>query len=188
MESLQKELERLAGTSGVLRAGQATDGQSIVAILAGRGLTHVDPATGLPGFADRHEILIRAAEEVDSPAWSVQFATPLLHPNVPPSGRVSASDVGLPAKVPFDLEMWLERLWDVVRGAYVDLVENVNPAATQLWIRSSANRPWDGRPLVDRRPEMHNVVVFRRKDAARTRPRLRHDHLQRPGDDVLILK
>jgi ubiquitin-protein ligase len=166
----QQALEALSATSTILTwqaNGEPPDLYTLT--FAGKGLTR-DTAESAIRVADSHRCTMRLPFSYPAAAPDVQWLTPLVHPNVSFGGLVSLDDIGLPWSPQLGLDVVCDRLWDVLRLAYVNAQRTVNPAAAQHLRTADWNLPLDERPLRDcAARQVRNIVRYRRRsDAAVT--------------------
>ena len=119
--------------------------------LRGKGINQPPPGEDI-GYVEQHNVLIRFGYFYPSEPPEVRWLTPIFHPNIASTGRVQLQDCGLEWKEEITLDVICERLWDLARGAYVDLEKFGNCAANSWFTdKSIVALPLDDRPLRDRR-------------------------------------
>lgn len=98
----------------------------------------------------------------------VRWRTEIYHPNVPLSGWMSMDDLGMTWSPDAPLDSLCERLWDLVRYAYVDLDQTANFNARE-WYASQApgDFPLDSRTLSVAAKRKHDNVIHYRRVAER---------------------
>jgi ubiquitin-protein ligase len=154
-------LEGLTASSTILTweaSGEAPDRYTIT--FHGNGLVR-EPGQTAVRVADQHRCLVRLPFSYPQTAPDIQWLTPLYHPNVAFGGLVSLEDVGLPWNAEMGLDIVCERLWDVLRLAYVNPQRIVQPGAASHLREATWNLPLDERPLRDCvARQVRNVVRY----------------------------
>lgn len=155
-----ESLSKLSGDSSILDfQHQGDPPEEYQVTFRGLGISGIDD-DGNPIFTDSHQILIQMAYLYPDRGPDLKWETPIFHPNVSNSGFVDLRDIGLQWDPKMDLEIICERLWDVIRLAYVDI-----PGAKQLaardWFRTglNLNLPLDARTLRDRDQNENRYIV-----------------------------
>ncbi len=131
-------------------------------------------------IVELHEVDMRLPFAYPSLPPDIRWVTPILHPNVSFSGFINLRDVGLPWDESVMLDAVCERLWDVVRMAYMNLERATNFSA-KSWVDTPHQLalPLDARMLRDTLPPPgENVIRYQRRGAARpSRPSADRDVL-----------
>jgi ubiquitin-protein ligase len=156
------KLEALREQSTIFTFEQPIESpDSLEFIFRGRGLVRASPSEG-PVTGEVHRVEVQIPFDYPEQPPDIRWLTPLLHPNVSFSGLVNLEDLGLPWSDQMGLEILCERLWDVARGGFFDLVEPANPAARSWYNGSHAvPLPFDPRPLRDTaRSSATNIVRY----------------------------
>ena len=79
------------------------------------------------------------------------WKTPIFHPNVSSIGHIRLEQCGLQWEPDMTLDVVCERLWDLVRGAYVDVEKSTDYSAKKWFAeQTQVSLPVDPRPLRDR--------------------------------------
>jgi ubiquitin-protein ligase len=154
------KLESLREQSTVFSFEQPVESpNSLEFVFRGQGLLRASVSEGVT-LADLHRVEVHIPFDYPDQPPDIRWLTPLLHPNVSFSGLVSLEDLGLPWSSDMGLEIVCERLWDVARGAFFDLVEPANPTA-RPWYNGShgAPLPFDPRPLRDQATTKSTNIV-----------------------------
>lgn len=99
-------------------------------------------------FINRHDIEIRLPAVFPHDPPDIRWLTPVFHPNVFYSGLLRLPEIGLAWTRDLGLDVICERLWDVARCQYLDLVHASNSAAQAFFLRRHGyGLPFDHRPL-----------------------------------------
>ncbi|HEV7282620.1 MAG TPA: ubiquitin-conjugating enzyme E2 [Pirellulaceae bacterium] len=99
----------------------------------------------------------------------VRWRTEIYHPNVPLSGWMSMDDLGMTWSPDAPLDSLCERLWDLVRYAYVDLDQTANFNAREWYAsQTPGSFPLDDRTLSVAAKRKHDNVIHYRRVAERT--------------------
>jgi len=160
-------LEKLQASSSIFRFqadGPAPDSYRM--LFNGSGLCRQ------PGAVSRVEILDHHAWELKLPSSYpeapplMRWETPVFHPNISFAGFLEPVGIGIHWLPVLTLDVLCERLWDLVRGAYVDLENPVNRAAADWYLRQREfNIPVDTRPLRDlAQARCANIFRYHRKE------------------------
>ena len=88
----------------------------------------------------------------------------LFHPNVSSSGRGELRDIGINWQPEMTLDVLVERLWDVCRGAFYQAEPCENSQALEWYQQRPIPFPWDQRTFASPR-ELPNIVRYQRKDS-----------------------
>lgn len=99
----------------------------------------------------------------------IRWRTEIYHPNVPLSGWMSMDDLGMTWSEDAPLDSLCERLWDLVRYAYVDLDQTANFNAREWYASQTPGRfPLDERTLFLTAKRKHENVIHYRRVSERT--------------------
>lgn len=137
--------------------------------LRGKGLSRTSTYGGDVQCVDVHELQIRLGYTYPRRPPEVRWLTPIFHPNVSTIGYVQLEDCGLQWVEKMTLDVVCERLWDLARGAYVNVEKSMNYSARK-WYSEKCDiaLPVDHRPLRDRGgPPPGNVIRYRRGPAGK---------------------
>jgi ubiquitin-protein ligase len=172
-QRLAAELElmrALAEKSSILEFETDGDPPKVYKVkLRGRGISRVTHAGEEVEYAELHQIEIRLGYAFPERPPEVRWLTPIFHPNVSVIGHVRLEDCGLPWHEEMTLDVVCERLWDVTRGAYLDLDKSNNYTAKKWFAdQKVVTLPVDLRPLqtMGGSPPA-NVVRYQRGPAGR---------------------
>ena len=189
-ERLKAELavmEKLSCESDILDfTVEGTPPRTYKITLHGRGISKGSPFGGDVECGDRHELIITLSHSYPKYAPDVRFVTPIFHPNVSSIGYVRLADCGLKWESDLSLDVVCQRMWDVLRGAYVDTNTSGNYSARKWYTeQTTMTLPVDPRSLRDRgeapAPVQNkhandagtaalNVVRYRRTEPAKPTP------------------
>lgn len=114
---------------------------------------------------DLHECELRMPLSYPERPPDIRWITPLFHPNVSFSGFLGLADIGLSWSDNLQLDIIVERLWNVARLAYVDLDRATNYGA-KSWLERENTQPLplDPRPIRDKiRATNPNVIQYQRR-------------------------
>lgn len=134
----------------------------------GRGLVCPQRVEGAPvEFADEHAVEVRLSSGFPVVPPEVRWLTPILHPNVGPSGMASLRDLGMQWHEQMPLDAVCEHVWDVIRLKVYDLERAVDFFARN-WIKTQKliELPADQRSLRDLWRGGINVIPYERKRTA----------------------
>lgn len=137
-------------------------------LFRGRGLVATSRVDGAPvDFADEHAVEMRLSSGFPIVPPELRWLTPILHPNVAPSGHASMKDLGMLWHEHMPLDAVCEHVWDVIRLQVYDLERAVDFWAKN-WIKSQKliELPVDKRPLRDLWRGGINVIPYERKRTA----------------------
>lgn len=182
-ERLAAELElmrALAEKSSILEFEAEGDAPKDYKIkLLGRGISRVSHSGQEVEFVELHQIEIRFGYAFPERPPEIRWLTPIFHPNISVIGHLRLDDCGLPWHEEMTLDVVCERLWDVARGAYVDVNKSNNYTAKKWFAdQKVVTLPVDLRPLHSRGgPPPANVVRYQRGPAG----------AQPASDDVLYI-
>jgi len=118
-----------------------------------------------PEFARGQTIEIQFPSDYPEQPPALRWQSPIFHPNLSPTGDVSLVDIGLTWESRMPLALICERIWDVVRWAYVETQDAANSSAGR-WFGSRIKIPVpvDDRLLIEaNRDPLANVFSYRRK-------------------------
>lgn len=134
----------------------------------GRGITRDNSSRATVAFIDRHQVELRLSYNYPESPPDIRWLTPIFHPNVSFSGFIQLADIGVPWTPAASLDVVCEQLWEVARGAFVNLDKAVNyPAKEWFETQSEVMLPVDPRPLRDSAvPAAHNIVKYERRPGA----------------------
>lgn len=130
-------------------------------------------------LGDEHQIEIRLGFAYPERPPEVRFKSQIFHPNVSSVGFIKLDECGLEWEPEMTLDVVCERLWDVIRCAFINKDKASNYSA-QKWFaeQNKIEFPVDGRPLRDRSaPAPGNVVEYERGPVGGSAP----------SDDVLYI-
>lgn len=158
-----KDLKRQSSILDFEAEGVAPESYKVS--FAGKGIATVD-SENEPQISDTHQIQIQMAYLYPKREPDLKWLTPIYHPNLSKSGFVDLKDIGLEWNPELSLEIICERLWDVIRLAYMDF-----PTATCLdakeWYQQhlALKVPIDARQLRDRAMvSQSNIVQYNRRN------------------------
>jgi ubiquitin-protein ligase len=158
-------LESLRGESTILSlepAGEPPDRYTLT--FRGKGLGREGMSTDV-SVIELHQVDLRMPYSYPERPPDVRWLTPIVHPNVSFSGFLNLAEIGLPWTPDLTLDVLCERLWDVARGAYVNLEKAANYSAKN-WYEQECRfeLPVDVRPLRDKAGvSVTNVVKYQRR-------------------------
>jgi hypothetical protein len=134
----------------------------------GKGLGRDASAGSEVAIVELHQIDLRMPYSYPASPPDIRWITPLWHPNVSFSGFVNPADIGLVWTNEIPLDLVCERLWDVARGAYVNLEKAANYSAKNWYEQECPYElPVDPRPLRDKAGvSVTNVVKYQRRGSA----------------------
>ena len=161
-------LESLRSESTILSlepAGEPPDRYTLT--FRGKGLGREGMSTDV-SVIELHQIDLRMPYSYPERPPDVRWLTPIVHPNVSFSGFLNLAEIGLPWTPDLTLDVLCERLWDVARGAYVNLEKAANYSAKN-WYEQECRfeLPIDVRPLRDKAGvSVTNVVKYQRRGGA----------------------
>ena len=161
-------LESLRSESTILSlepAGEPPDRYTLT--FRGKGLGREGMSTDVT-VIELHQIDLRMPYSYPERPPDVRWLTPIVHPNVSFSGFLNLAEIGLPWTPDLTLDVLCERLWDVARGAYVNLEKAANYSAKN-WYEQECRfeLPIDVRPLRDKAGVLvTNVVKYQRRGGA----------------------
>ncbi len=158
-------LEKLRENSSILTfepAGQPPE--RYILTFRGKGLGREGMSTDV-SVIELHEIDLRMPYSYPERPPDVRWLTPIVHPNVSFSGFLNLAEIGLPWSEDLTLDILVERLWDVARGAYVNLDKAANYSAKSWYEKECGfDLPVDLRPLKDQAElPVTNVVKYQRR-------------------------
>lgn len=126
----------------------------------GKGLARGTSMATEMSIAELHEVDVRLPFSYPASPPDVRWLTPIVHPNVSFSGFVNLGDLGLEWTPEMSLEVVCERLWDVIRLAYINENRIVDFSANN-WLEKQTKYtlPLDGRPLMGQTQVVSSNVV-----------------------------
>jgi len=157
-------LEALRAQSTILQFEPSQPPDRYTITFRGKGLAR-SPSGSEIGIVELHQIDLRMPFGYPERPPDIRWMTPILHPNVSFSGFLNLAEVGLPWSEDLGLDVVCERLWDIARGAYMNLDKAANYSAKTYFEKERAfELPVDRRPLRDRGPaSTTNVVRYQRR-------------------------
>ncbi|HZL89913.1 MAG TPA: ubiquitin-conjugating enzyme E2 [Pirellulaceae bacterium] len=158
-------LEALRGESTILAlepAGDPPDRYTLT--FRGKGLGREGMSTDV-SVIELHQVDLRMPYSYPERPPDVRWLTPIVHPNVSFSGFLNLAEIGLPWSPELTLDILCERLWDVARGAYINVEKAANYAAKNWYEQECGfELPVDIRPLRDKvQISLPNVVKYQRR-------------------------
>ena len=137
-------------------------------IFRGRGISHDTSPSKDIEYVELHRCDLRLSYSYPDRPPDIRWRTATFHPNISLSGFINTKDIRLPWEKALTLDVLCERLWDVIRLAFIDLEKSPNYAA-RSWFEENSNFqvPVDHRPLSDSsHPISSNVVRYERRSGA----------------------
>ena len=157
-------LEALRAQSTILQfeASQPADRYTIT--FRGKGLARGSSGSDI-GIVELHQVDLRMPYGYPERPPDIRWLTPILHPNISFSGFLNLAEVGLPWSEDLGLDVICERLWDVARGAYMNLEKSANYSAKSWFEKENQfELPLDRRPLRDKAGAGNtNIVRYQRR-------------------------
>jgi ubiquitin-protein ligase len=158
-------LTSLRGDSSILSfepAGDPPDRYTLT--FRGKGLGREGMSIDV-SVIELHQVDLRMPYSYPERPPDVRWLTPIVHPNISFSGFLNLAEIGLPWSPDLTLDILCERLWDVARGAYVNLEKAANYAAKNWYEQECGfELPVDVRPLRDKlQISLPNVVKYQRR-------------------------
>ncbi len=129
----------------------------------GLGIASAGPSPETIACGNKHQLTINLPDDYPKSPPLVQFVSPLFHPNVSADGLVHLGDIGLSWQPEMTLDVVCERIWDVIRAAYVDKESVVNQSAGEWYLVEESRFPLDGRSLSKPKDSLANIVSYHRK-------------------------
>ncbi len=163
-----KLISALAEKSGILQFETDGNPPKLYKLkLLGKGIARVARSGQEVEYAELHQIEIRLGYAFPDRPPEIRWLTPIFHPNISVIGHVRLDDCGLPWHEEMTLDVVCERLWDVARGAYVDVDKSNNYTAKKWYSEQNVvSLPVDLRPLESLGgPPPANVVRYQRGPA-----------------------
>ncbi|HAN97921.1 MAG TPA: hypothetical protein DCQ98_11040 [Planctomycetaceae bacterium] len=159
-------LEALARESSILSYSPDADPPSrIRLVFRGGGWAPDERSGGRPRRVESHEVEIVFPYEYPTVPPEVRFLTPVFHPSVSSAGTVALDDLGLNWEPGLESDVLCERLWDLLRGAYLPTGVDRQEGARR-WFDAApvAARVADPRPLRDT-PDTppRNIIRYARR-------------------------
>jgi len=137
----------------------------------GKGLTRGSVVGGEVETGEQHELEIRLGYSYPEYAPDLRILSPIFHPNVSSIGYVRPEEIGLEWQKDMLLDVICERLWDVIRGAYVKPEASMNFTASRWYEQQKQMAlPVDPRALRDRGVVSGDHVVHYERGPARPEP------------------
>jgi len=172
-------MQDLARRSSILQFETESDPPERYEItFRGRGISRAATYRTDVEYLDVHrcEILLKYGYPERPP--QVRWLTPIFHPNISFSGRIDLKKCGLVWEEDMTLDVVCERLWDLCRGAWIDLPTADNYSAKSWYEQQrDVTLPVDARTLFDQGgPSPSNVFRYQHGDAPTT-----------ANDDVLYI-
>lgn len=114
----------------------------------GRGISRCPESGDDVELSSMHQVEMRLSFAYPRVGPDLRWKTPLFHPNVSFSGFIQLDDLGLQWDESLGLRVVVERLWDTLRWAYVNL-DNATNYAAKRWVETACRiaLPVDVRPL-----------------------------------------
>jgi hypothetical protein len=170
LEETGRRLEEVAGRGDILEIS-SDSARPDVFLLTFRGKGLAPSLTAGEKFveADEWRCELRFPFRYPERPPEVRWRTAVYHPNVPLSGWMSMDDLGMTWSHDAPLESLCERLWDLVRYAYVDLDQTANFNAREWYASQTPGRfPLDERTLFLTAKKKHENVIHYRRVSERT--------------------
>lgn len=138
----------------------------------GKGIRRNPDAHDKVETLELHQCDIRLPYGFPERPPDIRWLTPIFHPNVSFSGYVGLADIGITWEKALSLDVVCERLWDVARGAHLNLDSSSNFAAKEWYENDSVLRlPLDHRSIRDKKtPASKNIVQYHRRGESPVRP------------------
>ncbi len=166
-ESL-KEKARKSGYWTISKLQTADSGNHSINIeIRGRAISVAGPNVDRVEYNDKQLFRIEFPQDFPQAPPTIHIQSPTFHPNLPADGIVNTNDVGITWSAETPTEVLVERIWNSLRGSYMDAVNAINLGAGQWYQAKSAARPdffpVDQRPLFQQVAGSENVVSYRKK-------------------------
>ena len=157
-------LEALRAQSTILQFDVSQPPDRYTITFRGKGLARGASGSEI-GIVELHQIDLRMPYGYPERPPDVRWLTPILHPNISFSGFLNLGEIGLPWSEDLGLDVVCERLWDVARGAYMNLEKSANFSAKNWFEKEHRfELPLDSRPLRDRGGASNtNIVRYQRR-------------------------
>ena len=157
--------------------------ETITIEIQGRGFTSGGPGASQFETSDSHRIVLGFPDEYPQRPPLIEITTHVFHPNIAADGRVALPDIGMSWQTDLTVDIVIERIWDLIRLATMDIDNAINRAAAR-WLagQSVIELPLDSRGLSSART-MSNIVHYRSKSRSRVVPNTRSRDLRHAIDD-----
>ncbi|MBC7856436.1 MAG: hypothetical protein IAF94_23650 [Pirellulaceae bacterium] len=157
-------LEALRAQSTILQFETSEPADRYTITFRGKGLARSAAGSDI-SIVELHQVDLRLPFSYPQRAPDIRWLTPILHPNISFSGFLNLAEVGLPWSEDLGLDVVCERLWDVARGAYMNLEKSANFSAKNWYEKENQHElPLDRRPLRDRGGSGNtNIVRYQRR-------------------------
>ncbi len=141
--------------------------ETIIVEIRGRGLACGGPGARQYETCDHHRIVIGFPDDYPRRSPMIEITSPVFHPNIAANGRIALPDIGMSWQTDLTVDIVIERIWDLIRVATMDIDNAINGAAAR-WLsgQSVIELPLDPRGLSSAR-SMSNIVRYRPKDRSR---------------------
>lgn len=173
LEETGRRLEEVAGRGDILQIS-SDSARPDVFLLTFRGKGLAPSLSAGEKFVEGNEwrCELRFPFRYPERPPEVRWRTEIYHPNVPLSGWMSMDDLGMTWTEDAPLDSLCERLWDLVRYAYVDLDQTANFNAREWYASQTPGRfPLDERTLFPTAKRKHDNVIHYRRVSERTERR-----------------
>lgn len=133
-------------------------------ILNGKGIASRPSPNEEVEYSDVHELEIRLGFAYPERPPEIRCKTDIFHPNISSVGFIKLDECGLEWEPEMNLDVVCERLWDVIRCAFINKDKSSNYSA-QKWFNEQnlIGFPVDERPLRNlSTPAPGNVVEYER--------------------------
>jgi ubiquitin-protein ligase len=155
-----------------IERGEEGGETSWIVEIRGKGIIAGGPGAGQFAIGERHRIALAFPEDFPQRPPQIEFQTPVFHPNIAATGRVALPDLGMAWQTDLSSDVLIERIWDLIRGATMDLENAIHGAAARWYsLQSAVELPIDRRGLAAAR-SMTNIVRYRHKRHPQTAPAL----------------
>lgn len=157
--------------------------ETITVVIQGRGLASAGPGASQFETSDNHQIVVGFPDEYPERPPVIEISTPVFHPNIAADGRVVLPDIGMSWQKDLTVDIVIERIWDLIRLATIDIDNAINRAAAR-WLagQTAIELPLDSRGLSPART-MSNIVRYRSKSRSRVATGIRTRDLPHTIDD-----
>ncbi len=106
----------------------------------GKGLSRGSVFDDTIECGDVHKLTIRLGYSYPTDPPEIRWATPVFHPNLSAYGYLRLEKCGLEWSSDTTLDIICMRLWDIVRGEYLDL-ENASDYSARKWFEKHPDYP-----------------------------------------------
>lgn len=170
LEETGRRLEEVAGRGDILEISSDSARPDVFLLtFRGKGLAPSLSAGEKFVEGDEWRCELRFPFRYPERPPEVRWRTGIYHPNVPLSGWMSMDDLGMTWSHDAPLDSLCERLWDLVRYAYVDLDQTANFNAREWYASQAPGRfPLDERTLFLAARRKHENVIHYRRVSERT--------------------